>query len=419
MAPFSFCALAPYLILFAALYSGFGVQSPYLPAFLGEHGLEPAAIGIVLAGGTAIKLVTGPVAGQVADRLDAARLVFAGCAIGAALAALFYVGAYGFWPLLAVALLQAAALGPLAPLGDSLVLPAAAAAATNASGRAEGPGFDYGPRFDSGPRFDYGTVRGTGSGAFILGSILSGQAVGIAGLGAAMWLNAGLLAAAALSVARVRPLSRSPAAAMPPAAPYGGRHVGRHAGPRVGHDVSALLRLPAFRRVMLVAALILGSHALHDGFAMIRWRAAGIAPGVTGLLWAESVAAEVVVFFVIGRPLLDRLGTGGAAMLAAAAGLLRWAVSAETAALPALALIQPLHGLTFALLHLACMRRLAETVPPGLSATALTLYGTVAIGAASALLTLASGALYGAIGPQGFWVMAALCAVALPAARRL
>jgi len=33
----------PYLILFAALYSGFGVQSPYLPAFLGEHGLEPAA----------------------------------------------------------------------------------------------------------------------------------------------------------------------------------------------------------------------------------------------------------------------------------------------------------------------------------------------------------------------------------------
>ena len=420
MAPFSFSAFAPYLILFAALYSGFGVQSPYLPAFLGEHGLEPAAIGIVLAGGTAIKLVTGPVAGQLADRLDAARLVFAGCAIGAALAALFYVGAYGFWPLLAVALLQAAALGPLAPLGDSLVLPAAAAA-TDATGRAERPGFDSGSRFDPGPRchdrprFDYGTVRGTGSGAFILGSILSGEAVGIAGLGAAMWLNAGLLAAAALSVTRVRPLSRAAAAAMPPAAEYGGRH----AGPRVGHDVGALLRVPAFRRVMLVAALILGSHALHDGFAMIRWRAAGIAPGVTGLLWAESVAAEVVVFFAIGRPLLDRLGTGGAAMLAAAAGLVRWTVSAETAALPALALIQPLHGLTFALLHLACMRRLAETVPPGLSATALTLYGTVAIGAASVLLTLASGALYGAIGPQGFWVMAALCAAALPAARRL
>jgi MFS transporter, PPP family, 3-phenylpropionic acid transporter len=418
VASFSFRAVAPYLILFAALYSGFGVQSPYLPAFLGEHGLEPAAIGIVLAGGTAIKLVTGPVAGQLADRLDAARLVFAGCAIGAALAALLYVGAYGFWPLLAVALLQAAALGPLAPLGDSLVLPAAAAAATNATGatssrRAERPGFD------DASRFDYGTVRGTGSGAFILGSILSGQAVGIAGLGAAMWLNAGLLAAAALSAVQVRPLSAAAGAAMQPAAQNGGRYAGERVGHHTGHDVGALLRLPAFRRVMLVAALILGSHALHDGFAMIRWRGAGIAPGVTGLLWAESVAAEVVVFFALGRPLLDRLGTGGAAMLAAAAGLVRWIVSAETAALPALALIQPLHGLTFALLHLACMRRLAETVPPGLSATALTLYGTVAIGAASALLTLASGMLYGAIGPNGFWVMAALCAAALPAARQL
>jgi PPP family 3-phenylpropionic acid transporter len=106
-------------------------------------------------------------------------------------------------------------------------------------------------------------------------------------------------------------------------------------------------------------------------------------------------------------------------MLAAAAGVLRWTVSAETAALPALVMIQPLHGLTFALLHLACMRRLAEIVPPQLSATALTLYGTVGIGAASAALTLASGALYGAIGAGGFWVMAGLCAAALPIARRL
>ena len=65
-----------------------------------------------------------------------------------------------------------------------------------------------------------------------------------------------------------------------------------------------------------------------------------------------------------------------------------------------------MHGITFALLHLALMRRLAETVPPHLSATALTLYGTVAIGAVSAVMTLVSGWLYGAIGPAGFWVMA-------------
>jgi len=183
--------------------------------------------------------------------------------------------------------------------------------------------------------------------------------------------------------------------------------------------VGALLRLPLYRRLVLVAALIMGSHAMHDSFAVIRWAAAGIGPGTAGLLWSLSVAAEVMVFLFAGRPLLDRLGPAGAAMLAAAAGIVRWAVMAETAWLPALAAIEPLHGLTFALLHLSCMRLLAGCVPRHLAATALTLYGTVGIGAPATLLTLASGPLYAHFGAHGFWVMAALCAAALPLARTL
>jgi MFS transporter, PPP family, 3-phenylpropionic acid transporter len=70
---------------------------------------------------------------------------------------------------------------------------------------------------------------------------------------------------------------------------------------------------------------------MHDSFAVIRWGAAGIAPGATGLLWSLSVLAEVIVFFFVGRPLLDRLGPAGAAMLAAAAGSVRWAIMAQTA----------------------------------------------------------------------------------------
>jgi MFS transporter, PPP family, 3-phenylpropionic acid transporter len=156
-----------------------------------------------------------------------------------------------------------------------------------------------------------------------------------------------------------------------------------------------------------------------DSFAVIRWEAAGIGHGAVGFLWSESVAAEVVVFLAIGRPLLDRLGPAGAAALAAAAGMVRWSVEAQTAWLPAMAAIQPLHGLTFALLHLANMRILAQTVPPRLAATALTLYGTVGVGVAVALLTLVSGSLYAQFGARGFWVIAALCASALPLARKL
>jgi PPP family 3-phenylpropionic acid transporter len=87
---------------------------------------------------------------------------------------------------------------------------------------------------------------------------------------------------------------------------------------------------------------------------------------------------------------------------------------AQTTNVIALALVQPLHGITFALLHLACMRLIARIVPQGLEGTAQAIYGTVGIGAATALLTLVSGALYARLGSQGFWLMAALCALALP-----
>jgi MFS transporter, PPP family, 3-phenylpropionic acid transporter len=81
-----------------------------------------------------------------------------------------------------------------------------------------------------------------------------------------------------------------------------------------------------------------------------------------------------------------------------------------------MALVEPLHGLTFALLHLACMQMLSVVVPPALAATAQGIYGGVAVGTMTAIMTLVSGPLYGALGPRAFWVMALLCAAALPIA---
>ena len=225
----------------------------------------------------------------------------------------------------------------------------------------------------------------SGSAAFILGTLVSGQAIGGFGLEIIIPLQALLLGGAALAATRVPELPHA-------------RTAHAHPGARV------LLRLPAFRNLVLVAALVLGSHAMHDAFAVIRWSAAGISPEISSLLWSEAVAAEVVVFWLA---------------LAAAAGALRWAVMAQSTDLLALALVQPLHGLTFALLHLACMRLLLRTVPAGLEGTAQALYASVGVGAASALLSLASGVLYGRLGAEAFWFMAALCAASLPLTLRL
>ncbi|HZT19898.1 MAG TPA: MFS transporter, partial [Dongiaceae bacterium] len=282
--------LLRFALLYGALYSAFGVQSPYLPVLLQSRGLGPELIGLVLGANTAVRLVAGPAAGQLADALGARRAVLAACALLAAALAPVYLAASSFGPVLAVAVMQAAALAPLAPLSDALVLSAAA------------------PR-SGGLGFTYGQVRGVGSAAFILGTVLSGSAVGSFGIGAMVVLSACLLAGTA-GCAAAAPLLTPAAAAAPQAAAM--RGIGR------------LLRIASYRRLVLVAALILGSHAMHDSFAVIRWRAAGVTTGVAGLLWSEQVAAEVLVFVLIGPWLVDRLGVARAAALAAVAGVLRW-----------------------------------------------------------------------------------------------
>jgi PPP family 3-phenylpropionic acid transporter len=374
-------ALPRFLALYATVFAAFGVASPFFAAFLAGRGLGPEAIGVVLAAGTAIRLVAGPAGGRLADRVGAPRLVLVAYAAGSACVAFWYLPAVGVWVLLLVSVAHAAMLAPLTPIADALTLREAA----------------------EGGRFEYGWVRGAGSAAFILGTLLAGQAVGRFGLVAIIWLNGVLLGFSAWCAWRVPDrLAR-------------GALVVRDRAAGVG----SLLRLPAFRRLMLVAALIQGSHALHDGFVVIHWRSLGIGDGTIGVLWSESVAGEVLVFLLIGPWLLNRLGPAGGSILAAVGGVVRWVVLADTSSAWAAALVEPLHGLTFALQHLACMRLIAAVVPPRLAATAQAFYGTVAVGVASALLTLGSGPLYAHWGAGGFWVMAGLCAAAIPVAWRL
>jgi MFS transporter, PPP family, 3-phenylpropionic acid transporter len=374
--------LTRFILLYAAMYAAFGVASPFLPSFLRARGLSPEQLGVLLSAGTAVRLLTAPLAGRIGDLIQALRVVLVVCIALAASVTLGYLVGHGFWILLGMNLLHAASLAPITILADALALGSAS------------------PPPSSGRRgFEYGWVRGTGSAVFIVGTLLSGQAVSAFGLDLIVWLQALLLAVAAFAAILVPELIH----------PGTGDAVRRPAG-----GVLLLFRLPVFRNLVLVAALILGSHAMHDAFAVIRWSAAGISPGTASLLWSESVAAEVLVFFLIGPAVVTRLTPAGAAAIAALAGMLRWAVMAQTTDVMALTLVQPLHGITFALLHLACMRLMARTVPHGFEGTAQAIYGTVGIGAATALLILVSGVLYGRLGAQGFWVMAALCALALP-----
>jgi PPP family 3-phenylpropionic acid transporter len=291
--------------------------------------------------------------------------------------------AHSFWLLVLVNLAQAALLAPLAPLSDALAL-----------------SWSRFTKQGESRRFEYGWVRGAGSGAFVVGALIAGQLASAWGLASVLLLTAVGLFATGLSTRFAPDLER-------------GRQTIR-TRKVIEKDAVALLRQPAFVRMAIAAALVLGSHAMHDSFAVIRWSDAGISPAVSSVLWSESVAAEVVVFVLLGRWLLDVLGTSLSLALGAGAAVVRWGVMAQTADVRALAAIEPLHGFTFALFHLACMRIIAETVPRSVAGTAQAFYGTVAIGGTTALLTVVSGWLFSRFGASGFWGMASLCCVALP-----
>lgn len=377
-----FPAFPAFVLLFGAMYAAFGVASPFWPLFFESRGLSPQELGIVLAAGTLVRLAAGPLVGRAADQLRALRAVLATCLAMAVVAALGLIPAQGFWMLLAVAAFQAAALAPVTTIADALALQASTQAA-------------------AGKSFEYGWVRGAGSAAFVIGTLLAGQMLTLSVLEPSIlvWSHAGLLCAAMGAVALVPRPAQSRTEKVRALSTIGG--------------LREVFRERPFRYVFGVSALVLGSHAMHDAFAVIRWNSAGISPTAVSLLWSEAVAAEVLVFFVLGPWVISRVGPKGAAVLAAIAGGVRWIVMSQTTNVAAIALVQPFHGLTFALLHLACMRVISLSVPSHLAATAQALY---AFGAtiASALLTYLSGVLYGEFGAPAFLAMALLCALAIP-----
>jgi MFS transporter, PPP family, 3-phenylpropionic acid transporter len=373
-----------FLAVYALLYAAFGVQSPFLPALLRERGLHAEEIGIVLGASTAIRVLAGPVVGHTADRLRRHTLTLCACALAAAIAGLGYVTIRGFGALLIVGLVHAAMLAPIVPISDAL--------ATTAARQSE---------IGESKRFEYGWLRASGSAAFVVGTLLSGWGVDQADLASIVWVSGMLLVAGGGAALLLPGLVSSQT--LP-----GGIRVSTL------RDCALLLQIAVFRRILLIAALIEGSHALNDTFAVIRWRTAGISLPTVGMLWSEAVLSEVLVFSLIGPTLIRHIGAGGACALAAGAGVIRSSVLASTTSPTLLGFVQPLHGLTFALLHLACMRVIVLVVPLRLAATAQSIYGTLCIGFATALLTLVSGVLYERMGGAAFFVMAGLCLLALP-----
>jgi MFS transporter, PPP family, 3-phenylpropionic acid transporter len=355
---------------FLGAYFAANAINAFMPLWFADRGLSAAAIGQVLGAAALLRVLAGPGWGSVADRIGRRRPVLFFAALSASGLGLSYVAVSGFLSLLLIAAAQGIAASAINPLADSLALALAR----------EG-------------RIEYGPVRAVGSAAFMVATAVAGWLLGRAGSWLVPWLQAlGYGSAAAFSLLL-------PETSTPPAQPR----------PFAG---LMLLRNPAFRLAVCCTALIQGAHAAYYGFAALLWRSQGISDTVIGLLIAEGIIVEILLF-VRGHSLVEKLGPAGLTACAAGASILRWTVTALAPPLPVLAVVQVLHAATFAMQHLSAMLVLSRFMPADRAATAQALHAALGFGAPTGLMMLLSGWLYAQYGGMAFLAMAASGGAAL------
>ena len=372
-------------VFYAASFLVVGIQLPFWPVWLAGRGLDAQAIALVFAAAIWAKVIATPVLGALADRLGRRRAVMIALA-GVACAA--YAGLWpvaGFGALLLLNLVAGVAQSAMMPLGDSVTLAAV---------RDEG--------------LDYGRIRVWGSVSFIVASVGSGAVLALASPGGrAIDIAAGeadnrvLLLVLAASAVLFAATIGIPAAARPAGI--------------IRSRWGALGELAADRRFWLFvvsAAALQASHQLYYGFGTLYWRQLGFSDTVIGMLWAEGVVAEIVLFWY-SAPLVRRFGPLGLMALGGAAGIVRWSLMGIVPGLAAAAALQLLHALTFGASHLGAMHWMARCVPPSAAASAQSLYAALSAGLGSGLVMLAAGALYTAYGGRAYPFMALLSAAGL------
>src|SRR6476646_5750019 len=77
--------LLTFVATYALLYAGFGMQSPFVPALLGERGFQTQDLGFVLAAAMVVRVIAGPIVAHAADWVHRHTVLLFGCAALAAI----------------------------------------------------------------------------------------------------------------------------------------------------------------------------------------------------------------------------------------------------------------------------------------------------------------------------------------------
>ena len=366
--------LFPFAALSASYFAHIGFFNPYLPLWLKELGFSITVIGLLNAVQAATRVLApygwGWLSDHTGDRVKLLRF----CA-GAALVCSAGLMVPGGVVWMAVVLL-------FMFIHTSAMMPMSEAALAHLVSTDTG--------FDS---RRYGRVRLWGSLGFLVTVFVAGAWFEVQGMASfPIWAVGSLLA---LNVSVWCLPSRQEVAHHDEARP----------------PVMAVLRQ---RKVQWFFATVFFHVLSHIGiyvFFSLYLDELGYSKTMIGVLWAVSVAAEIVWFFTQSR-WLPAFSLSSWMFMCSCAMVLRMALTTWTAEwLWALVFAQILHALTFATQHTACIALLSHHFPGRLRGRGQALYASIGYGVPGVLGALVGGALSDAYGLSSVYACSIVTAV--------
>lgn len=351
--------------LYGGIFFAIGIMMPFWPVWLQSRGLSATEIGLTIASGSVVRVFLAPQIARFADRTGERKRPIICLALAAFVFYLPFYVADEFWMILLLQACSAGMFGPLMPLSESLTMTGARSRPLN-----------------------YGRIRLWGSLTFIAGA--SGIGFFLKGVDPdAIWASISVALGLLVVITLFLPDFRS-APSSPESKPFR----------QVISDRTFLIFIAA-------TVCVQGSHALYYSFGTLNWLRIGLEEGVIGLLWAEGVVAEVILF-VFAADAIRKIGPARLIALGGLACLIRWALTAHTDELVFIAALQLLHAFTFGAAHLGAIYFIADRMPEDVSATAQTVYALLVSGLGIGLMSFVSGHLYDAYAGKAYMAMAVL-----------
>ncbi len=350
---------------FFAYFACYGVVLPFLPYWMVSRGLDASQAALILSSAFISKVFFGMGVGALADATGHKKRWILALSVVTLVGFSVFVQVQTFWPMLLTWFVVGALQTSHIPMVDGLAI------ATARIGK-----------------LNYSSARLWGSVAFIVSSTLSGlyiAAYTIEAFPALLLVLAAAVVVSVLPLPDLRPQSK----------------------PQRKLAFLELFKLPGFIAVVVVGALVQASHGALYAIGTLHWLNTGISESVIGLLWAQGVVAEVMLF-AFGFWLMRKMGVRGLLWLAVVGGSIRWIVMGFPITFAGLFGLQMLHAFTFAATHLAMTQYITHKVPDQLTASAQTFYDALAMGAFMGVTMTLAGIFYNVMEGQVFWLMALL-----------